>query len=180
MAILGDGVSILGVVLDKPRGKGGVEDGLAGARANGPNAAGPVEQIGRGNTFKSARCAQGDGGEERGAGNADFGVGGKDGALGGGDVGSAFEKLGGNGHRNGRRRGVHRHRRKGKGGRRLADEHGDGVLELSAQDAEVGVLGFGGFELHFGLGDVLVGVNAGFVEDLGELKGVAEALTVSS
>src|SRR5580692_5191848 len=45
------------------------------------------------------------------------------------------------------------------------------MFVLSAKNAEVGVLGLRRLELSLGLGDGLVGVDAGFVKRLGETQG---------
>ena len=106
----------------------------------------------------------------RGLGDADARVRLRHAALRGGDIGTPFEQLGGNADRSGRRAGAERLRGDGEGGRRFADQEGNRVLKLGAQNAQIGGLRLGGFKLGLGLRDVLVGSDAGLEADLGQIE----------
>ncbi len=65
-------------------------------------------------------------------------------------------------------------RRDAELGRRLADQHRNGVLELRAADPDVDRLGPGRFELGLGGGDIGLGGGAGIVAVLGDLQRAGE------
>ena len=101
--------------------------------------------------------------EERGVADADGCVGLGESALGGGNVRTPLDKLRGHAGGNGWRRVDHGFYRDGKIGGYFADEHGDGVLILRAQQAHVDGRRLRRFERGLGLSDGNVIAHAGVV-----------------
>ena len=114
-----------------------VEDDLRNRRADGPDAARPVEEVRQRGALESAAGGDGHLREERAVADADGGVGFGERALGGGNVGTALDKLRRHAGGNGGRRVDHGLYRNGKIGGNFAEQHGDGVLILRAQQAHV-------------------------------------------
>ena len=121
---------------------------------------------------KPADGGDGDGGVVGGASDADAVVGFGDAAFGGGDVGAALEEFRRQAYGDGGRLGLERGGGQGEGGGRLADEDGDGVLELGADDGDVAGLDARGFELGLGLIDVGLAGDAAFEAVGGDAEGL--------
>ena len=84
-----------------------VENDLRSGWSDGPEAAGPVEEVLEARAFEAAAEAESDLGEKGAVADADGGVGRGQGAFGGGDVGPALQQLRGHARGNGRRRVEH-------------------------------------------------------------------------
>ena len=91
-------------------------------------------------------------------------------ALGGRDVGTALDKLRGHAGGNRGRRVEHRLDGNGKIGRYLAQQHGDGVFILRAQQAHIRRRRLRGFQRRLGLGNGDVIADAGVELGLGVVQ----------
>ena len=163
----------------------GIEEGLRERRADTPDVVRAVDEGGDRGALEAGEGREVECGEVGGAGDADALVGLVDAALGGGDVGTALEKLRWQADRNGWRQRVERLLSESEAGGRLADEHGDGVLELGSLDVDVRGLNAGAFELRLGLVDVGLAGDAALEAVVGDavglfvgLDGVEEELLV--
>ena len=148
----------------------GVEEKFGSLRAERPERARTLNPGSAIDAFKAARAIEADGGIVGAHGDADLGVGGGGAALGGGDVRAALEEL--RGYTNGdiRQRQIEWRGRNREVGEIVAGDGSDGVLELSAGDAEVDALGADGFKLGAGLIDVGSGADAAGKKPLRQIE----------
>ena len=171
LAIVGDG-GVIGSLGEADLGAtlAGIEQRGGELRADGPEAVGPGEEVDNRRGLQTGGGAEDQGWEEGGATDPDLLIGGGDLAFGGSDIGAALEQGRRDGGRDGRRRHLMRCIGQGQIGWRLADQHGDGVLELGALYAELDGLGARGFELSLRERHIALRGDAAIEAVLGELR----------
>ncbi len=160
-------------LLDRGFAQAGVKNGFGQPGADGPGSAGPIQQAPNRGALKCARSAQGHIRIVCGLGDADAHVRLGHAPLSRGNVRAPFEKFGGNTHRGRWRAGAKRLNGDRKSAGRFANQEGNRVLQLRAQDAEIRGLRLGGLKLDLGLRDVLVRSDAGLKAHPGQVQGLA-------